>query len=268
MEQSKRIELGQKIEQGRKTIEKTVERASEKGIAIVTGASSGIGKAIAERLVKMGYEVYGIGRSFPEDSHPFHAISCDLLDTEKLLGLMEPLRKSGRVRVLVNNAGLAYYGLHEEQSFKKLQEMLRVNLEVPLLLSQYFLRELKKKQGRIVNISSVTATHASPHAAAYAATKAGLLSFSRSLFEEGRKSGLRVLCILPDLTETELYRNADFTTGEEKNSHLLPEEVADALEYAFSQRAGVNVSEILLRPEKNQIRRKEREGKDSLRPFK
>ncbi len=258
------------------------EQTEDRKIAIVTGASSGIGKAISHRLIAMGYEVYGIGRSFhrpyeaskeyeavkgdkawEEEQKPFltendyfHPIQCDLLDTERLLSILEPIRKSGRIHLLVNNAGVAYYGLHEELNVKKIQEMMRVNLEIPLVLTQYLLRELKKNQGDIVNISSVTATHPSPHGAAYGASKAGLLSFGRSLFEEARKYGLRVCTILPDMTESELYRNASFTVGKEEDVKLKPEEVADAVEFALSRRSGMNVSELMIRPQRNRIEKK------------
>lgn len=256
--------------------------AEERALALVSGASSGIGRAVALRLLALGYEVYGIGRDFGEweaergktagegnegmgiseteawgyaDS-VFHPIRCDLLDAERLFALLEPLRRTGRLSLLVNNAGAAYYGLHEMQTAAQIREMLRTNLETPMLLTQFFLRGLRERQGCIVNISSVTAMHSSPHAAAYAASKAGLLSFSRSLFEELRKHGVRVVSILPDLTETQLYRHADFRPGSAPEERLLPEDVADAVAYAVSRRPGLLVSELVLRPQKNRIERK------------
>ena len=93
--------------------------------AIVTGASSGIGKAIAEILVKNGYEVYGIGRNFTEDVR-FHAIVCDLLDEKQYQAMMLSLPKE--IDVLVNNAGCAYYGMHETMSDVKIHEMIKLNL--------------------------------------------------------------------------------------------------------------------------------------------
>ena len=243
-----------------------MEQCRENEAAIVTGASSGIGAAISARLCKMGYEVFGIGRSFgssfaeqfPDaaDNPLFHAVVCDLLDTEKILKLVRGIAEEAGVTLLVNNAGSAYYGLHEELSPKKIQEMVRTDLEVPMILSQQLLRWFKKNKGCIVNIASVTAQQSNPHGCAYGAVKAGLVSFSRSLFDEARKYGVRVATVSPDMTKTELYRNADFTVGEETESYLLPQDVADAVAYIVEQREGVAVSEVTLRPQYHRIRRK------------
>lgn len=280
---------------------------SQKKVALVTGASSGIGRAISARLLALGYEVYGIGRQFqaelPEASvnaadlsagtrpqaplapeadaaagtptNPsaseiaaaagspaaFHPIVCDLLDTKKLQSVVAALQKEWKqekrtLTLLVNNAGTAYYGLHEELRPEGISEMVRVNLEVPMLLTQQLLRTLKQNHGTIINISSVTAIGSNPHGVAYGATKAGLLSFSRSLFDEARKYGVRVTAILPDMTDSELYRHADFTADPAMDAHLEAEDVADAVEYALTTRAGTCIPEIILRPQLHRIKKK------------
>ncbi len=261
-----------------------------KKVALVTGASSGIGRAISARLLALGYEVYGIGRQFPAElpkasanatdlsagTRPqaplapeaaagspaaFHPIVCDLLDTKKLQSVVAALQKEWKqekrtLTLLVNNAGTAYYGLHEELRPEGISEMVRVNLEVPMLLTQQLLRTLKQNHGTIINISSVTAIGSNPHGVAYGATKAGLLSFSRSLFDEARKYGVRVTAILPDMTDTKLYRHADFTADPAMDAHLEAEDVADAVEYALTTRAGTCVPEITLRPQLHRIKKK------------
>lgn len=229
--------------------------------AIVTGASSGIGLAVSRTLCGLGYEVFGIGRNFDaagetEWEGNFHAIVCDILDTEKLLGIVRRIYKERRARVLVNNAGTAYYGLHEELNPQKIQQMVRTNFEAPMILTQQLLRTLKQNQGYVINIASVTANGANPRGCAYGATKAGLASFSRSLFEEARKYGVKVASIYPDMTRTNLYRNADFCEGEDEMSYLNPQEVADAVKYIVSAREGLAVTEIALRPQFHRIRRK------------
>ena len=182
-------------------------------IAIVTGASCGIGLAISERLCTLGYVVYGFGRNFEKCSlnqPTFHTVILDIRETRKLQEKIRRIKKEGEVCILVNNAGAAYYGLHEELNPAKISEMVRVNLETPMILTNLLLRDIKKNEGYIFNISSVTATQANPHGCAYGATKAGLSGFSKSLFEEQRKYGIKVVNIQPDLTDTDLYRNADF----------------------------------------------------------
>lgn len=232
---------------------------SGKWAAIVTGASSGIGLAISKKLVSMGYEVYGIGRKFQEGAavgqELLHPVSCDLLDTEKLCAQVKQIASRHNVRVLVNNAGVGYYGLHEELNPKKIKELVRTNLEAPMILAQQLLRHLKKHKGYVINIVSVTANNSNPHGCAYGATKAGLASFSRSLFDEARKYGVKVASISPDMTKTNLYRNADFHEGDEEASYLLPEEVAGAVEFILSGRDGMVVSDITLKPQLHRIKR-------------
>ncbi len=235
-----------------------IERVKKK-TAIVTGASSGIGKAVASRLTEMGYEVYGIGRSFDDEERSgFHAVVCDLRQTGELLSVLKKIVRvpDTELKVLVNNAGAAYYGLHEELNPEKIQEMVRVNLEIPMIITQQMLRILKENKGNIINISSVTAISSNPHGAAYGATKAGLMSFGRSLFDEARKYGVGVTSVLPDMTDTLLYRNADFEADDAMDAHLTPEDVADAVEYALSAREGTCVPEIVVRPQLHRIKKK------------
>ncbi|MCH5268450.1 MAG: SDR family oxidoreductase [Lachnospiraceae bacterium] len=226
--------------------------------AIVTGASSGIGSAIAKMLLELGYEVYGIGRKFDNEyTHPqFHALECDLLDTAQLERRITDIRKNNIVHVLVNNAGVGYYGLHEELNPSKIRELVRTNLEVPMILTNLLLRDLKVSGGFVINISSVTALQENPHGCAYGATKAGLTGFSRSLFAETRKYGVKVITVQPDMTRTNLYRNADFANDETAEAVLEPEEVAEAVRYAVTAREGMVVSEITLKPQIHRIQRR------------
>lgn len=231
----------------------------KKEAAIVTGASSGIGYAISQKLSALGYEVFGFGRDFRNSeckaADNIHRIVCDVLDTDKLCACVRPIAAQHQVRVLVNNAGVGYYGLHEELSPDKIRKLVRTNLEVPMILTQQLLRHLKKNAGYVINISSVTAGQSNPHGCAYGATKAGLSSFSHSLFDETRKYGVKVVTISPDMTQTNLYRNADFREGDELESYLLPEDAAEAVEWILSQRNGVIVTDITLKPQLHRIKK-------------
>ncbi len=228
--------------------------------AIVTGASSGIGYAVSTRLGALGYEVFGIGRDFGKaqwkaEDH-IHPIICDVLDTDQLCACVKQIASEHRVRILVNNAGVGYYGLHEELNPDKIKKLVRTNLEAPMILTQQLLRQLKENAGYVINISSVTAGQSNPHGCAYGATKAGLASFSRSLFDEARKYGVKVVTISPDMTQTNLYRNANFREGDEPESYLLPEDVAGAVEWILGQREGVIVTELALKPQLHRMKRK------------
>ena len=236
-----------------------MERVIDKA-AIVTGASSGIGYAVSARLGALGYEVFGIGRDFGKaqwkaEDH-IHPIICDVLDTDQLCACVKQIASEHRVRILVNNAGVGYYGLHEELNPDKIKKLVRTNLEAPMILTQQLLRQLKENAGYVINISSVTAGQSNPHGCAYGATKAGLASFSRSLFDEARKYGVKVVTISPYMTQTNLYRNANFREGDEPESYLLPEDVAGAVEWILRQREGVIVTELALKPQLHRMKRK------------
>lgn len=226
-------------------------------IAIVTGASSGIGLAITKQLLRDGYEVFGIGRNFIEkiNDYNFHEIQCDLLDEKAFDQCLKQLPQKD-IHVLINNAGCAYYGMHETIQKDHIKEMVRLNLEIPMILAQHYTRSLRENKGTMINIASISGTHAAARGAAYAASKAALISFSRSLFEENRKHGMKVTCIIPDMTITNLYRNADFEAEEAYGCSLSPEDVAEAVSNVLKQKDGIVVSEITLQPQYHRIHKK------------
>ena len=227
----------------------------ENKIAIVTGASSGIGRAIAEKLCQLGFAVYGFGRDFGDEPCSFKAITQDLLDFNLLSQSIKDIKKAGQPCILVNCAGVAYYGLFEEIRPEEIQAMVRTNLELPMVITNMLLRDLKKNSGCIINVSSVTATGSNPHGVCYGATKAGLTSFSKSLFDEARKYGLRVCDIKPDMTQTALYRNASFGPDEDLMASLTPADVAEAVEWIVTAREGLVINEITLKPQFHRLKK-------------
>lgn len=223
--------------------------------AIVTGASSGIGLAISKMLDAEGYQVYGIGRVFPDGCDFFaKRLSLDIRDTDILLGKVSEIR---RVDILVNAAGSAFYGLAEFNTPDQIKEMCRTDLEAPMILTSALLPKLKDTKGMVINIASVTSTRINTHGAAYGALKAGLRSYGRSLYEEVRKTGVRVVTVCPDLTAgTKLYRNADFKPSEEDGCFLLPEDTAECVRSVINMREGAAVTEVEVRPQFNRIVKK------------
>lgn len=227
--------------------------------AIITGASSGIGLNISNVLLNLGYKVYGFGRDFSKctiNNENFISIECDLMNTSVLLEKIKEIKKKNSINVLINNAGIGYFGPHEELNAKKIHELITINLEVPILLTQELLRVLKKNKGYIINISSIEAKKSSVYGCAYGATKAGLTHFSNSLFDEARKYGVKIVTIHPDMTKTNFYRNANFKEDDDDNTYITPEEVAQAVNMVLSQRDGLVLTDITLRPQLNRIKRK------------
>lgn len=228
--------------------------------AIITGASRGIGLAVAKRLIGLNYRVYGIARSFQNTfftHESFISIECDIQNTDKLIELIESIEdREPQIDLLVNNAGVGYFGPHEQLKVRDIQSMLRTNLEAPIILTRLLLRKLKKSQGTIISISSVTAKKISTHGCAYAASKAGLSHFFNSLFEEVRKYGVKVTTIHPDITKSSFYDKLDFTYEDGPDTVLLDEQIADAVEYVLGNANNLVVNDITIRPQKNRIRRK------------
>lgn len=225
--------------------------------ALITGSSKGIGKAITEKLLAKGITVYSFSRTSANINSPlFNEFLFDLTDTKKLYEVLNYIKKETEIDVLINNAGCGYYGLHEELNESKIHEMIMTNFEVPVLLTNFFLRDLKKNGGTIVNISSITAKSVNPHGATYGATKAALTSFSNSIFAEARKYGVRVAAIHPEMTNTDLYRNADFEADTSDGYHLTADTVADCVMSVINQDIGIAINDITINPQFHRIKRK------------
>lgn len=228
---------------------------------LLTGASSGIGLATGLKLAKEGYEVFGIGRTYdntlvyPEN---FHCFSCDITDATALNKTLQVIKKAlpfPAPDILIHSAGIGLYGLQETLEPSDLQALIRTNLEAPILITTEFLGFMKqRKQGHIFFLSSVTAKKANTYGCAYGATKAGLLSFANSLFEEARKNNIKITTLLPDMTKTNLYRNADFTADEA--ACLFPKDIADTISYVLSCGDHLNVTELTIQPQKHRIQKK------------
>lgn len=217
--------------------------------AVVTGASSGIGKEISLRLLSLGYKVVGISRNIKEDdfeSKNFSSLQADLSDEKLTLAVCEQL-KNINAYILINCAGFGRFEPHEELNPNTIMQMSFLNLTAPMLLTNTLLRDLKKNDGYLININSIEAIKASKFAGVYSATKAGLKAFSDSLFEETRKSGLSITNINPDLTQTAFYDELRFQTSKNENEKLFSTDIADAVEHILNMRKGAVVSDYTIR---------------------
>ncbi len=225
-------------------------------ISLVTGGSSGIGLEIANMFLEENLEVYSISRTKPLN-HKIKHIEFDLLNFQQYHPTFQKLKKKLKdLKVLVHSAGKGIFGLHEELNFQKTKEVLDLNLMAPILLTQIFLRNLKQNKGFIVFVSSITATKPSPLASAYAASKAGLSQFAKSLWEETRKAELKIVNLEIDMTQTPFYKDTWFTTDTHPNSYIKPKQIAEILRNIYLQKENLNITNIIIQPQFHRIQKK------------
>jgi short-subunit dehydrogenase len=229
-------------------------------IAIITGASYGIGLEISKKLIEMNFSVIGIARNFSNTNyeHPlFTKFHFDLLLINEYEEKLKTLKNSKDLYILVNCAGIGIFGLHEELKFNEIHKMLTLNFVSPILLTKLFLRDLKNNRGYVLNISSVSALQDSPLASAYSASKAGLTQFGNCIFSEGRKNGLKVINIHPDITSSSFYNNTWFKEeSNDSESFLECEEIANTVEFILKQRESTIITNITIKPQKHRIKKK------------
>jgi len=207
--------------------------------AIITGYSSGIGKAIVSEL---------------EDCYNIIRLETRLENVKDLEKEIKMILKQNDIDLLVNCAGVGLFEPHEELNIAQISKLIDINLQAPIVLVNLLLRSLKKTKGKIINISSIEATKNSKFSALYSATKSGLRSFSLSLFEELRKSGVGVTSINPDITKTEFFNDLKFKNSTNPNTYLDPVDIAKVVKNIVEFN-GV-VSDITLQPQMFQIERK------------
>jgi len=179
-------------------------------VAIVTGASGGIGEASARALQAAGYRVLGTYRRPPATRSPgIEYLACDVTSDEAVqTAVGQVLAKTGRVDLLINNAGVGLLAGAEESSVEQAKSLFDVNLFGVFRLTNAVLPTMRRQgSGRIVNISSVMGLIPAPFMALYAASKHALEGYSESLDHEIRGSGVRVVLVEPYYTRTSFDGN-------------------------------------------------------------
>jgi len=236
----------------------------EKKIAVVTGASSGIGKAIAEKLSTENYIVVlasrnieklkKISKDLPHESLP---IEMDVSSTESVSKAFDKvIEKYERIDVLVNSAGIMPLTYLKNRHLDEWLSTMEVNVKGTLRCIYAALPNMKQQNsGHIINIASVDGKEIFEGGAIYGASKAAVIELSKAMrMELSPEFNIRVTAIEPgtvdtslreDITDEELLEDKDYGNGEEK---LKPKNIADAVFYAVSQPDSVNVNELLIKP--------------------
>ena len=180
-----------------------------KDVALVTGASSGIGLVTAQALVKAGYRVFGTSRKPVANPQGVTMLICDVTDEASVQVLVtEIVQQAGSIDLVVNNAGIGLLGGAEESSIAQAQRLYDVNVfGVSRVVNAVLPIMRKQKCGRIVNMSSILGMIPSPFNAFYASTKHAIEGYSESLDHEVRAFGIRVVLVQPGVTRTSFEEN-------------------------------------------------------------
>ena len=181
-------------------------------VVLVTGVSSGIGRAIAGAFADKGFEVFGTSRN-PQNTEPVPGVELvrlDVTDDASVnAAISTVVQRAGRIDILVNNAGAGVLGAAEESSIAQAQQLFETNFFGLVRLTRAVLPHLRaQRSGRIVNIGSVLGFVPAPYGALYSASKHAVEGYSESLDHETREFGVRVSVVEPGYTSTSFAANA------------------------------------------------------------
>ena len=210
-------------------------------VALVTGASKGIGRAIAVSLAKAGVSVALVSRDVAaleetaalckEFGHPALVLAGDLADRGRIPGVVnEVVAKLGRLNILINNAGVLGRGAADSGDVDAWDRAIDINLKALMHITRHSLPEIEKEDwGAVINIASMAGRRPFGNAGAYVATKHGVVGFTHAMFEDVRERNIKVCAICPGFVATEMTAEA----GLAAERMIQPEEIANAVEYVL-----------------------------------
>jgi len=232
-------------------------------VAIITGASQGIGHALALRLAQMGIQLMLASRNTQKldalaaeirAQHPTlrcETHHCDVRDSAQVQAVVDAALKAfGRLDILINNAGVAPKAqLFQESSLEDIDRTIDTNLKG----SMYFMRAViphmvQQQHGTIVNINSIAGKTAYPFWSVYDASKFGLLAVTEAVAEEQRSNNIKVVGIHPGAVDTPIWDGVQLEKEPPHEGMLEPEHIADAVAYILNQPRKVFIKEMVLEP--------------------
>ena len=228
-------------------------------VAVVTGASSGLGLVFSKTLVGRGAHVYGLARSIDklqelqqELGDAFHPVRCDVRDEEQVNAAFQQVNdEQQRLDVLINNAGLGRFGDVDSLAVEDWDVQMETNLRGVFLCTRAALPPMKKQNeatgfgGYVINIASIAGKLGNPSLSAYNASKFGVSGFSEALMKEVRDDGIKVTCVYPGSVETNFSGGSG---GSGSTNKMLPEDLAATIVHLLETRDNYLISELVMRP--------------------
>lgn len=224
-------------------------------IAIVTGASSGLGAAISNALVAEGATVYGLARNSDalkvvqkKLGNDFIPITLDISEEKAVKSwVFETFSDEKSPDILVNNAGTGYFGKIDEMPSDEWYKMINTNLNGMYCITSQIVKlmKAKKESSHIINIGSILGTTTRAEGAAYCATKYGISGFSEALFKELREYNIKVSCLNPGSIDTSFFKSS----GIQAHSNMLQaEDIASTMLHILKTPDNMLISEMTVRP--------------------
>jgi NAD(P)-dependent dehydrogenase (short-subunit alcohol dehydrogenase family) len=174
-------------------------------VALVTGASRGIGAAIADRFAREGMRVVGVSRTPFESQTDIECARADVSSPSDVERVVEGVvQRHGRLDVVVNNAAIEHEGTVVDTTPEEWDHVMAVNLRSVFLCAKYAIPHLSRTQGAIINVASVDGLWAEPSLAAYCAAKGGVIALTRAIAIDYGREGIRCVCICPSYVATDM----------------------------------------------------------------
>ena len=217
--------------------------------AIVTGASRGIGLAIARALLREGVRLGIVSRTRPQLDGDFFFEACDLAEADRVAPAVRTLReKLGDVDFLVNNAGVFLEQSVPDMSLADWERVMRINLTAPFLICRDLLPHMiARQQGKIVNIASTSSVQGYLHQSAYCASKHGLLGFARGLAIEAKPHNVHVYNVCPGGVDTDLIQGTQLGERLKGQQMIAPADIAEMVVFLLQQPGNIDLPEIIVR---------------------
>jgi NAD(P)-dependent dehydrogenase (short-subunit alcohol dehydrogenase family) len=225
---------------------------------LITGSSSGIGRAIAERLLDKGHRVVGFARDhekFQPDTPAYVPERVDMTQPDEVAAAVNRVLEGWpEFDAVISNAGVGSIGSLEEFSFRQIQEAMEINLLSHLYLSRAVIPHLRKRgRGDLIFMGSEASRSGAQKGSLYCAAKFGLRGLAQSLRQECARSGVRVMAVHPGMVRTPFFDPLKFQPGPSEDNAIRPEDVAEVVDTMLGLPPGTVMDEVDLSPLKKVV---------------